>query len=85
MEVRQNCGNGVVEEGEECDCGSIQECPTLDPCCDAITCKLIKEAQCASGACCEKCFVSKSDLDILLNNKKKLFSFPENFYLSNLD
>lgn len=51
----QSCGNRIVEDGEDCDCGSIEECSTIDPCCDPITCRLTKEAECARGPCCHKC------------------------------
>ncbi|PIC21340.1 hypothetical protein B9Z55_026207 [Caenorhabditis nigoni] len=44
------CGNGIVEAGEECDCGPLK-CD--NDCCDGSTCKLIGEAQCASGDCCD--------------------------------
>lgn len=54
---RRNCGNKIVEDDEECDCGTNEECAN-DPCCDSITCKLKREAQCASGQCCENCKVS---------------------------
>uniref|UniRef100_A0A3B3BX41 ADAM metallopeptidase domain 12 n=1 Tax=Oryzias melastigma TaxID=30732 RepID=A0A3B3BX41_ORYME len=47
----QKCGNGYVEEGEECDCG--EEC--LNPCCNASTCTLKGEAVCAHGQCCQDC------------------------------
>ncbi|XP_045542870.1 disintegrin and metalloproteinase domain-containing protein 11 isoform X1 [Papilio machaon] len=53
--VHRQCGNGRLDEGEECDCGTISECHNLNPCCDPFTCRLTKEAQCASGECCERC------------------------------
>ncbi|XP_058535555.1 disintegrin and metalloproteinase domain-containing protein 33 isoform X1 [Ochotona princeps] len=49
------CGNGFVEAGEECDCGSGQECPEL--CCFAHNCSLHAGAQCAQGACCARCLL----------------------------
>ncbi|XP_036061099.1 disintegrin and metalloproteinase domain-containing protein 8 isoform X2 [Onychomys torridus] len=49
------CGNGFLERGEQCDCGTPQDCK--NPCCDATTCQLVKGAECASGACCYKCKV----------------------------
>ncbi|KAL0964777.1 hypothetical protein UPYG_G00328790 [Umbra pygmaea] len=49
----QKCGNGYVEEGEECDCGELEEC--LNPCCNATTCTLKGGAVCAHGQCCNDC------------------------------
>ncbi|XP_006867550.1 PREDICTED: disintegrin and metalloproteinase domain-containing protein 8 [Chrysochloris asiatica] len=49
------CGNKLLERGEQCDCGSAQECQ--NPCCNATTCKLTKGAACAQGACCDQCQV----------------------------
>uniref|UniRef100_A0A3Q4MX41 ADAM metallopeptidase domain 12b n=1 Tax=Neolamprologus brichardi TaxID=32507 RepID=A0A3Q4MX41_NEOBR len=49
----QKCGNGYVEEGEECDCGEPEEC--MNPCCNATTCTLKEDAVCAHGQCCEGC------------------------------
>ncbi|KAL4706299.1 hypothetical protein ACJJTC_004908, partial [Scirpophaga incertulas] len=53
--IHHQCGNGRLDEGEECDCGTITDCQTKNPCCDPFTCRLTKEAQCASGECCERC------------------------------
>ncbi|XP_052009644.1 disintegrin and metalloproteinase domain-containing protein 12 [Xyrauchen texanus] len=49
----QKCGNGYIEEGEECDCGEPEEC--MNPCCNATTCTLKGDAVCAHGQCCEDC------------------------------
>ncbi|XP_052435887.1 disintegrin and metalloproteinase domain-containing protein 12 isoform X4 [Carassius gibelio] len=49
----QKCGNGYIEEGEECDCGELEEC--LNPCCNATTCTLKGDAVCAHGQCCHDC------------------------------
>ncbi|XP_040459820.1 disintegrin and metalloproteinase domain-containing protein 19 [Falco naumanni] len=49
----KKCGNGYLEEGEECDCGEVEECN--NPCCDASTCSLKLGAECAHGRCCHQC------------------------------
>lgn len=41
------CGDGVVDDGEECDCGDREECKLgKNTCCDYKTCKFVKEAVC---------------------------------------
>ncbi|XP_007472961.2 disintegrin and metalloproteinase domain-containing protein 30-like [Monodelphis domestica] len=52
MEKRK-CGNKVVEEGEECDCGSKAQCRN-NPCCQQ-GCILSKGAECSTGLCCKDC------------------------------
>ncbi|CAM5129452.1 unnamed protein product [Eretmochelys imbricata] len=49
----RKCGNGYVEDGEECDCGEPEEC--TNRCCNATTCTLKEEAVCAHGLCCKDC------------------------------
>ncbi|XP_066428989.1 disintegrin and metalloproteinase domain-containing protein 33-like [Eleutherodactylus coqui] len=49
----KKCGNGFLEEGEQCDCGEPEEC--TNPCCNAKDCSLKGEAQCAHGDCCQNC------------------------------
>lgn len=67
LELKRHCGNRIVEDNEECDCGSFEECQKLDPCCDPITCKLKKEAQCANGPCCNNCTVRQQQICIRIS------------------
>lgn len=47
------CGNGIVESGEDCDCGGTDSCGE-NSCCDAATCKFRGNAQCdpSNEDCC---------------------------------
>ncbi|CAK7217089.1 hypothetical protein SBRCBS47491_003044 [Sporothrix bragantina] len=47
------CGNGIVEEGEECDCGGTEGCGS-NTCCDPTTCKFTTNALCdpSNDECC---------------------------------
>ncbi|XP_076778808.1 disintegrin and metalloproteinase domain-containing protein 1a [Arvicanthis niloticus] len=49
------CGNGVVEDPEECDCGSACD---SHPCCGPA-CTLKEGAQCSEGLCCYQCTFKK--------------------------
>lgn len=49
------CGNGIVDNGEDCDCGhsNIGFCKN---CCDPQTCRFKPNSKCAEGECCtEQC------------------------------
>uniref|UniRef100_A0A665VR27 ADAM metallopeptidase domain 8b n=1 Tax=Echeneis naucrates TaxID=173247 RepID=A0A665VR27_ECHNA len=52
------CGNGLLDPGEECDCGTVEECKS--PCCDASTCRLTEGSQCSHGQCCDNCQLRSS-------------------------
>ena len=42
------CGNGIIEDGEQCDCGETQDqtaCYMNDPCC-LVNCTLKPGANC---------------------------------------
>uniref|UniRef100_A0A670J5W6 ADAM metallopeptidase domain 22 n=1 Tax=Podarcis muralis TaxID=64176 RepID=A0A670J5W6_PODMU len=52
------CGNGFVEAGEECDCGTATECRAEGgDCCNS--CSLTANSECSNGLCCKKCQVPK--------------------------
>ncbi|XP_071076248.1 A disintegrin and metallopeptidase domain 3-like [Desmodus rotundus] len=50
---QSTCGNGIIETGEQCDCGFPETCD-FKKCCDPSTCTLIGFAECGSGPCCDK-------------------------------
>ncbi|KAI5369245.1 putative peptidase M12B, ADAM/reprolysin, Disintegrin domain, Disintegrin domain superfamily [Septoria linicola] len=52
----QQCGNGIVEPGEDCDCGGEAGC-TNDPCCNPTTCKFTEGSVCddSNEDCCRSC------------------------------
>ncbi|XP_062932771.1 disintegrin and metalloproteinase domain-containing protein 29 [Cynocephalus volans] len=50
---RKRCGNSIVEEEEECDCGPLKRC-AKDPCC-LSNCTLSDGSNCAFGLCCKNC------------------------------
>ncbi|CAL8262661.1 unnamed protein product [Lota lota] len=84
----QRCGNGYLEDGEECDCGDEEECTS--PCCNANNCTLKAGAECAHGVCCDNCKLKSPgvqcrapsgscDLPEYCDGKAE--SCPANFYL----
>ncbi|CAG8904798.1 unnamed protein product [Penicillium egyptiacum] len=56
------CGNGIVEGDEECDCGDEKSCSD-NSCCDSKTCKFKGSAVCddANDSCCNKCQFAPAD------------------------
>ncbi|PPJ53902.1 hypothetical protein CBER1_04595 [Cercospora berteroae] len=52
----QQCGNGIVEPGEDCDCGGEEGCRD-DPCCNPTTCEFTSGSVCddSNEDCCRNC------------------------------
>ncbi|XP_053135020.1 disintegrin and metalloproteinase domain-containing protein 9-like [Hemicordylus capensis] len=51
--TQHSCGNGIVDEGEECDCGDIFLC-NRRACC-LKNCRLAPRAVCTTEPCCKHC------------------------------
>ena len=53
VDIGSQCGNGIVEAGEECDCGGVDGCKG-NSCCDAQTCKFTSGSVCdpSNEDCC---------------------------------
>ncbi|XP_006930810.3 disintegrin and metalloproteinase domain-containing protein 5-like isoform X1 [Felis catus] len=51
QQKKRTCGNGQLEQGEQCDCGTVKNCTHKD-CCDPKTCSMKANKQCGSGECC---------------------------------
>jgi hypothetical protein len=52
-ESTTKCGDGLVQGSEECDCPN-NDCTGIDPCCNAVTCKLLVGNTCsAQDPCCK--------------------------------
>ncbi|NXA36389.1 ADA20 protein, partial [Eudromia elegans] len=70
---RKYCGNEIVEDGEQCDCGSELNC-RRDPCCNP-NCTLTRGSVCAFGECCRGCqFVTAGTL---CRTKTNICDLPE--------
>lgn len=57
----QQCGNGIVETGEDCDCGGTEGCGNAT-CCNPTTCKFTSGSVCddANEDCCRNCQFASS-------------------------
>ncbi|KAM5201656.1 disintegrin and metalloproteinase domain-containing protein 30-like [Hipposideros larvatus] len=51
--VVKRCGNKIVEDDEQCDCGSLEDCEA-DQCCEP-GCKFRHGVNCSTGLCCHNC------------------------------
>lgn len=59
------CGDGRVQQGEDCDCGQADCSLTFDPCCNGTTCKLVAGATCsAKDGCCNNCHIVSDNTTI---------------------
>lgn len=49
----KQCGNGIVEAGEDCDCGGTESCGD-NPCCNPTTCRFTDNSVCdpSNEDCC---------------------------------
>ncbi|XP_045142797.1 disintegrin and metalloproteinase domain-containing protein 5-like [Echinops telfairi] len=70
------CGNGKLEPGEECDCGTAKNC-THKACCDPRTCMLKRKKVCGSGTCCSQSCKLKQAGELCREQIDDQCDFPE--------
>ncbi|CAL4131229.1 unnamed protein product, partial [Meganyctiphanes norvegica] len=72
---QKSCGNGILEHGEQCDCGPERYCN--NPCCNATTCNLNDHAHCASGVCCDIKTCRPKNIGTICRSGKNMCDLPE--------
>ena len=75
INIKSHCGNGILEDGEECDC-IIDSCKS---CCVKDKCKLTRNASCGTGFCCnfKTCQVIKSHVKKTCRPSKSVCDIEE--------
>lgn len=71
------CGNGVIDEGEQCDCG--QGCLPAGCCNCCKGCMLVDRAQCASGKCCDSSRCKFHDSKTLCRKSRDSFCDEDDY------
>ncbi|KAM4837223.1 disintegrin and metalloproteinase domain-containing protein 32 isoform 2-T2 [Thomomys bottae] len=65
--AQRKCGNGIVEAGEKCDCGTVQQCEETENCCTPGKCTLKPDAVCDSrnprNTCCRNCLYENAGVE----------------------
>ncbi|XP_045635243.1 disintegrin and metalloproteinase domain-containing protein 32 [Ursus americanus] len=69
------CGNGKVERGEVCDCGTEEQCGAVS-CCNFRTCTLKPGSRCDVGLCCRNCQIERAGVQCR-GQKHRQCDFPE--------
>jgi hypothetical protein len=73
-----SCGDGALEDGETCDCGS-SDCSDIDPCCDGSTCQLESGAECSdfNDGCCQDCAIVPADAEVVCRAQRSSCDIAE--------
>jgi hypothetical protein len=73
-----SCGDGAVQEGESCDCGS-SDCSDIDPCCNGAICQLADGAECSdfNDGCCESCTIVGAEAEVVCRSQRSSCDIAE--------